>query len=81
MSSPLLLFENPIDEFIALKLKSFTLVFSLYKVTFEFITFVPKVLFIPNTAPSIPSMSSPGVVSKVMFSYILLESITDAGSL
>ena len=81
MPSPLALFENPMDEFIALKLKSFTFVFSLYKVTFEFITFVPEALFIVNTASSIPSIASPGVVSKVMFSYILLESITEAGSL
>ena len=60
----------------------FTLLFSLdaKNITFgEFITFTSKVLSIAYVAPFMPSIASPGVVSKTTFLYILLESITDAG--
>ena len=77
---------NPKDEFVMFSLVLFTFLSFLgaKKLTFdEFVMFksITVLLFISNTALSISSIASPGVVSKVMFSYILLESITDAGSL
>ena len=77
---------NLISEFIAFSLaftvKAFEYV-GAKKLTFEFITFKSRAvsLFVLYVTPFMPSIASPGVVSKVMFSYILLESITDAGSL